>query len=143
MELREQYRATTLRILGQFQLLEFVLKNYIGIAYKLIQKRVDGAIHFGYSIEDVQNHSLERLVTIFSKLNSNDELNRQLNVLRDKRNHVAHKSLIASMGRGYDVAILEKANEDFFYLEDEVQECIVAAVEELRAIRGKLDESVA
>lgn len=143
MDLRERYKATTLRILGQFQLLEFALKHYIGFSYKLIHKQLDGASHFGYSIEDVENHPLERLLTTFSKLNGNAELHKQLNALRVKRNHVAHKSLLVSFGRSDGSAELEKADEAFFYLEDEVQECLHAVLAELRLLKAILYGSAA
>ena len=142
MDLRERYKATTLRILGQFQLLEFALKHYIGFSYKLIYKQLDGALHFGYSIEDVENHPLERLLAIFAKLNGNVGLQKQLNTLCKKRNHVAHKSLLVSF-RGGSSSELEKADEAFFYLEDEVQECLQAVLAELRSLKETLHGSAA
>jgi hypothetical protein len=138
MDIRERYKATTLRILGKFQLIEFGLKHYIGFSYQLIQKRLDGEVHFDYSIEDVENHPLERLLNTFSKLNGNLELQGRLNALRVKRNHVAHKSLLVSFGWTKDSGPLEKADEEFFHLEDEVHECLQAVRDELFLIKTKL-----
>lgn len=138
MDLSDRYKATTLRILGKFQLIEFGLKHYIGFSYQLIQKKLDGAMHFGYSIEDVENHPLERLLSTFSKLNNNAELHKKLNALRVKRNHVAHKSLLVNFGWNKDSGSLEKADEDFFHLEDEVHECLQAVRDELLIIKTQL-----
>ena len=138
MDFREQYQATTLRILGKFQLLEFVLKYYIGFSYKLIQTKVDGATHFGYSIDDVENHPLERLLTTFAKLNGNVALHKRLNSLRERRNHVAHRSLLVCFGWSDSDTSLEKADEDFFRLEDEVHECLQAVRDELVSLKGTL-----
>ena len=143
MDLRDQYRATTLRILSKFQLLEFALKTYIGFSYELIHKRLDGVIHFGHSIQDVENHSLGRLLGLFRKLNSNTDLQNELGKLLAKRNHVAHKSLLVSAGKSYDVAALKKADEEFFYLEDDVDVCLNAVLDELRLLKEKLYGSAA
>jgi len=137
MDQRDRYKATTLRILGKFQLLEFSLKYYIGFSYQLIHKTLDGALHFGYTIDDVDNFPLERLLNIFSKLNNNTELHKRLNALRVKRNHVAHKSLLVTFGWDGSGS-LEKADEEFFYLEDEVHECLQAVRDELVAVKTTL-----
>lgn len=138
MDRREFYKSTTLRILGQFQLMEFALKHYIGFSYQLIHKQLDGVAPFDYTIKDVENHPLEKLLAIFAKLNDNTELQEKLNKLRSKRNHVAHRSLLVSMGTRDDNEALEKASEEFFYLEDEVVECVQALLDELRHVKSKL-----
>jgi hypothetical protein len=138
MDLRDQYRGTTLRILGKFQLLEFALKHYIGFSYQLIEKKLDGAMHFGYSISDVENYPLEKLLNTFCKLNDNRPLHKRLNSLRDKRNHVAHKSLLVTFGWKEDGNALEKADEAYYYLEDEVHICLSDVQKELRVIKEKL-----
>jgi hypothetical protein len=135
-ELREQYRSTTIRILGMFQLLEFCLKVYIGLAYKLISRCINGKIHFGYSASDVETFPLERLLTIFSKLNANTKLQKRLSKLRDSRNHIAHKSLLLAMRKNYNVEKLREADESFFYLEDEVMECLRLIIEETQMLKA-------
>lgn len=133
---REQYRSTTLRILGLFQLLEFCLKSYIGRAYKLISRRMNGKIRFNYSASDVETFPLERLLTIFSKLNANTRLQHRLNKLPDSRNHIAHKSLLVAMGTNYDVEKFKDADESFFNLEDEVGECVNLVIEETKILKA-------
>ena len=138
MDRREFYESTTLRILAQFQLMEFALKHYIGFSYALIHKQLAGVAPFRYTLEDVENHPLERLLVIFAKLNDNAELQAKLNQLRSKRNHVAHRSLLVSMGKSRDNEAIEKASEEFFYLEDEVVECVQELLKELRQVKSKL-----
>ena len=135
MNISEQYNATTLRILGKLQLLEFALKTYIGFSYQIIQKKLDGAIKFDYSLEDVDSHPLERLLTTFAKLNNDTELQKQLNSLRVKRNHLVHKSLLINMGRKIDDSTLGKANEEFFYLEEDVDSCLQVVLAELKSLK--------
>ena len=105
---REAYKEITLHILGYFQLLEFGLKAYIGHAYSTIKKSVGTKVHFDYTAKDVEEFPLERLLSIFSKLNANKELIKRLNKLRAERNHVAHNSLIIAMGSKYDAGAIEE-----------------------------------
>ncbi len=132
---RAFYKAATLRILGNFQLLEFGLKAYISRAYSVIKKRVGSEMHFGYSAKDVEDFPLERLLNVFSKLNANKELISRLNKLRSERNHIAHKSLIVTMGSMYDAGAVEDKCMEYFWLEDELTECLGLVIEEARLLK--------
>lgn len=134
---RESYKAITLRILGSFQLLEFALKAYIGRAYSVIKKSVGKTVHFGYSAKDVEEFPLERLLNIFSKLNTNKELLSRLNKLRVERNHIAHRSLILTMGSMYDPGAIEDKYVEYFWLEDELTECLHLVIEEGRSLKKR------
>jgi|SRR5471030_1528601 len=131
---REHYKTVTLRILGNFQLLEFALKTYIGRAYSVIRNCVGKKVPFDYSREDVEAYPLERLLTTFSKLNLNKELLVRLNKLREERNHIAHRSLIVTMGAMYDRGAVEDKCHEYFWLEDELAECLGLVIEEARSL---------
>lgn len=133
-DVRESYKAMTLRILSNFQLLELTLKLYIGRAYEFIDLSLNGRMHFDYSVADVENFPLERLLNIFGKLNNNRELLKRLNKLREQRNHVAHESLIIVIGSKYDKQVVQQKHGEFFYLEDELIECLNLVVEETKAL---------
>lgn len=134
---KESYKAITLRILGTFQLLEFALKVYIGRAYVLIKICVGDKIHFDYSASDVESFPLERLVNVFSKLNANEELHARLNKLRDERNHIAHRSLLVTIGSIYDRGAVEDKYVEYFWLEDELTECLKLVIEEAKALKER------
>ncbi|MBL8539485.1 MAG: hypothetical protein JNK68_03850 [Betaproteobacteria bacterium] len=133
-ESRDSYKRLILRILGNFQLLEFALKAYIGRAYSVIKSRVGDAIHFDYSEKDVESFPLERLLNTFSKLNTNKELVARLNKLREKRNHIAHTSLIVTMGTKYDPDAVEDKCDEYLLLEDELAQCLQLVIEEAQRI---------
>ena len=135
--LKDSYKALTLRILGSFQLLEFALKTYIAHAYKIIKKSVDEKVHFDYSKKDIEELPLERLLNIFAKLNTNNELISRLNKLRIERNHIAHKALIITMGSMYDAGAVEDKYHEFFWLEDELSECLKLVIEEARLLKKR------
>ncbi len=134
---REAYKAAILRILGSFQLLEFALKAYIGGAYSVIKKSVVQKIDFDYSIKDVEEFPLERLLNIFSKLNANKELISRLNKLRTERNDIAHRALIVTMGSMYDRGTVEDKYLQYFLLEDELSDCLKLVIEEARLLKQR------
>lgn len=134
-DLRDSYKATIMRILGNFQLLEFALKVYIGKTYLLIKNCVGDKVHFGYTAKDVESFALERLLNVFSKLNSNNELLTRLKNLKDERNHIAHKALIITMGAKYDQGAVEDKYIEYFTLEDELAECLKLVIEEVRSLK--------
>jgi hypothetical protein len=123
-ELRKQYKDTTLRLLGGFQLLEFALKIYIGLTYKTIQARLQGIAHFDYEEDELDELPLGRLLFIFKKLNSNVELQARLHGLRKKRNIIAHRSLLITMGPLYDNGAFDDKHIEYFTLEDDLTECV-------------------
>ena len=131
---RDSYKAVTLRILGAFQLLEFALKAYIGRAYAVVKKSVGDKMYFGYSAKDVEEFPLERLLNVFSKLNSNKELLARLNKLRVERNHIAHRSLMITVGSMYDRGAVEDKYHEYFWLEDELTECLQLVIQEARTL---------
>jgi len=137
-ELRDRYRATTLRILGNFQLLEFALKEYIGHCYKVIRSRVRDTIHFDYSGKDVEDLPLGRLLGLYSKLNADSELLARMRKLQVERNHIAHGSLLIAMGSSYDRGAVEDKYIEYFDLEDELTECLQAVIAANRELRGKV-----
>ena len=136
IDVKESYKAMTLRIMANFQLLELTLKIYIGRAYEFIEIVLADRMHFAYSIKDVENHSLEKLLTTFAKLNSNIELIQRLNKLREKRNHVAHESLLITLGAMKNVELLHTKHGEFFHLEDELAECLTLIIEETRKLHA-------
>jgi hypothetical protein len=136
-DLRDQYRATTLRILGSFQLLEFALKAYIGRCYKIIHTRVGETFPFDYSAKDVEDQPLGRLLSLFSKLNANSDLVTRLRKLQAERNHIAHRSLLIAMGGRYDRGAVEDKYIEYIDLEDELTECLQAVIEENRQLKAK------
>lgn len=136
-DLREQYKATTLRILANFQLLEFALKAYIGRAYATIKVSVGDKVPFGYGKADVESFPLERLLNVFSKLNADTALQARLNKLREERNHIAHRSLIITMGSLYDPGAVEDKYIEYVDLEDEVLECLKLVLKEAKALKER------
>jgi hypothetical protein len=128
------YKERVVGILTSFQLLELALKIYIGKSYNLIDHLVKDKVYFDFSIKDIENYPLERLLNLFGKLNGNRELKKGLNKLRSERNYVAHEALLVTIGSNPNIETLHKKAEDFFYLEDELSECLQLVVAEGREL---------
>lgn len=131
------YKDRTIGLLTNFQLLELSLKLYIGRSYEFIHALVEDRIHFGFSVDDVESYPLERLLNLFGKLNTNDELKKRLNKLRSERNYIAHEALLVTIGSNPNMDTLHKKAEDFFYLEDELAECIGLLTKERELLNSK------
>ena len=131
------YKDRAVGLLTNFQLLELALKLYIGTSYDYICALVGERIHFDFSIEDVENYPLERLLNVFGKLNGNKKLKKRLNKLKKERNYVAHEALLVTIGSNPNMETIHKKAEDFFYLEDELAECLMLVTEELGQLKVK------
>jgi hypothetical protein len=122
-----------LRILSNFQMLEFTLKLYIAGAYRIIQYSLEGKMPFEYGHKDVENFPLERLLSTFMKLNANKELQRKMNALREKRNLIAHRALIYRHELVRDLLDVdaEDYHADLRNIEIDVDKCLLLMSAEL------------
>ena len=137
MQEQKFYKDRAVGLLTNYQLLELLLKMYIGTSYEHIQSLVEDHIYFDFSVEDVENYPLERLLNLFGKLNGNDELKKRLNKLKKERNYIAHEALIVTIGSNPNMDTLHKKAEDFFYLEDELMECLKLVTDEFGKLKVK------
>ena len=125
--------ARILRLLGQYQLVEFSLKLYIAGAYAHIKKSLDGIIPFDYGYSEVENFPLERLLQVFKRLNRNKDLQDKLNRLKVHRNYVAHRALLEMNPAVRELFNLFAGEEqiDVTAAEAEVNECLLLLAGEL------------
>ena len=137
---KEVYKERALNILTNFQLMEFALKIYIGKSYEFIQFLVGEKVHFDFSINDVKNYPLERLLGLFGKLNDNKELKKRLDKLRSQRNDLAHDALLFTIGDVFDMDLIHKKLGDFFHLENEIAECLQLLTKEGRLLLVKFSQ---
>ncbi len=94
---RHEFLQEIAQPLSGCQLLEFELKIYIERAFEVIRKKVDGIVDFGFSGDDHENSSLERLIGTFRKLSTNRELIAGLEKFKSERNFLAHRAIVACM----------------------------------------------
>jgi len=135
-----------LRLLGQFQLLEFSLKLYISFSHEIIRSKLDGAIPFKYEFEQIDGYPLEKLLANFKLLNDNVELQARLGKLIKKRNVVAHKALLfQDLGFTNLVAGLYNIDHrellrDLDETESEVDGCMEQLAPELAGVKKNMPQ---
>ncbi len=88
------YEKGVLSVLAQYQIIEELMKQYIGIAYKIIKGSVHEKMTFGHIEEEVTGLPYGRLLKIFKKLNNNKELHKKIADQNIHRNHIAHRALL-------------------------------------------------
>jgi len=99
-DLKHLYREGISHALGRFQLLEEGLKTYIGVYHKTVSAVLNGRLHCGYDQSDVQEAPLGRLLTVFAKICSNEELLAEMRSLVKHRDLAAHQAFICLYGPG-------------------------------------------
>ena len=133
------------KLLGQFQLLEFSLKLYIYFSHEIIRARVSGLVPFKYTFEQLDSHPLEKLLATFRQLSDNSELQGRLNELPKKRNEIAHKALLyhhpslsALLAGIYNLDYIEHS-ADVGETEKEIESCMDLLAEDLATVRGTFE----
>lgn len=132
-----------LLLLGLFQALEALIKVYIGMCYTVINIKVKDTVTFDYAFQDIENHSLEKLLTIFKKLNNNKNLYTRLNALRVARNQIAHKSILLaspSLSENLKMTFLGASDNQIDYkkMQSELNSCIAVLIEESKKVRSAI-----
>jgi hypothetical protein len=134
-----QYVLAVQTILTDFQFIEESLKMYIGLSFQSIRKRIHKDIPFGFSIKNVQNVPLGKLISKFKKLNSNNELIARLSKLTQVRNQTAHRSFLLTYEEQKDLEFLDKEREKLEKLETETKACVYDLLAEIEKL-GELDK---
>lgn len=89
----DEFYLKTAYALSGCQLVEQELKLYVTAALDLVRKCVGTRMTFDMRGEDYENSSLERLIEIFKKLSSNDDLVKDLRKFKDERNFLSHRGI--------------------------------------------------
>jgi hypothetical protein len=98
MNSRDRYKEASTHALAGFQIIEESLKDYIGHYYDAVRKVLDAKLHFQYSRSDIDQAALGKLLSIFCKINKNEDLVKDLRKLIKHRDDLAHKALVHLYG---------------------------------------------
>jgi hypothetical protein len=85
------------KALAGCQAVELELKLYITHALEKAARIIDNRVTFRFSGDDYREASLERLIEVFKKTCSNDDLAKHLAQFKTKRNFLAHKAIANCM----------------------------------------------
>jgi uncharacterized protein Yka (UPF0111/DUF47 family) len=134
---RELYEKRVSLTLAGFQVTELLLKDYIATSYDVMRGLLSSYIAFSPSRKDIENHSLERLISIFKTINGNHELISNLQSVVEHRNQIAHKSLLPLYGSDTSDNEYWKLIDKISPLEQEIDKCMDGVQKELVELKRK------
>jgi hypothetical protein len=138
---RELYEKRVTLTLAGFQVTEFLLKEYMALSYDVMRHVLRDHIDFSMSRKEIENHSLERLVSTFKTVNANQALIKQIQGVVDHRNRIAHRSLLPLYGIKTSDEEYWRLIDEISPLEIEIDNCMAGMQSELSKLR-KTSESV-
>ena len=136
--LQTKYREAVHRALERFQFIEETLRVYLDLVIQIAKIELSPHFPVNISKEDLSRFSLGKLVNEFSRFNGNRSLKARLKKVTPDRNHVAHQSLLFTLGELQDNAHLTKLIHQMNEFEKRAKE----AHESLLGERWKLHKSL-
>jgi hypothetical protein len=134
---RELYEKRVSLTLAGFQVTELLLKEYIALSYDVMRCILREHIDFSLSRRDIENHSLERLISTFKTINTNKDLIGQLQSVVEHRNKIAHKSLLPLYGARTSDQEYWDLIDEISPLESEVDGCMSGMQAEIDRLNRK------
>ncbi len=125
---------------SNFQFLEETLKMYFTTCFKIVELSVAEKIEFKFTYKDVERLSLGRLVVLFSKYSSNEELLAMLRGLPEKRNSIAHQAYLLTQAGMEDPAFLQQKLDEVRKVSEKAAAAVQALFSELRRVTGLFKE---
>lgn len=107
-EMEKEYRQELHNALEKFQFIEETLKMCIFSALQIARLELSSYFHIRYKERDINKLPLRPLTNIFSKINNDLDLHKDLKEIAESRNHVAHQSLLLTLGEWQDKEHMEK-----------------------------------
>lgn len=117
--------------LAGFQVTESLLKTYIGKSFEVMRILSKGYVDFSSSQSDIENHSLERLISIFKTVNGNLGLIQDLQSVVKHRNRLAHRAFLPLYGQKTSDEDYWKLIDEISPLEKEILKCTTGIQQEL------------
>ncbi len=109
VKLEKAYRDELHQALEKCQFIEETLKLCLGLAIEIARIQVSPHFPLKIKAEDISNLPLGPLVRAFAKINDDTVLHNNLREITKKRNQVAHRSLLFTIGELQDKAHMSKA----------------------------------
>jgi len=119
---QKEYREAVHFALERCQFIEATLRMYLGTVVEIATLTLADYFPVRVTDKDLAKRPMGSLVKIFSKFNENDQLQSRLKYLVERRNHVAHQSLLFTLGELGDEVHMGKAAEDMKTIGEEAKE---------------------
>ncbi len=116
------------------QCVEETIKDYLVEVYEIIKKKLGNQIPFKFSRKSVENDSLGRLLTKFSKVNSNKDVIDRIGRLIKNRNYCAHRAYVMIFRQKFDNKYLSDEIEKLEKIANNSRECFIRLQMELKKV---------
>lgn len=126
-----------------FQMIEETLKNQIDIRYQIIRSLVSGMFPFNYGNKDLENASMERLISIYKKMSDNEVLIKKIQSLLIDRNHCAHRALaIGFIESLKDDSLYARETNRIIEIAERAWDCFKQLIEETNRMSMHLEQQL-
>ena len=98
IEIQEDYKNELYRSLEKCQFIEDTLKEFLLSAVEIARIQASPNFPLKYKAEEISKLPLGQLVNAFSKINNDSSLLSELREITTERNHIAHRSLLFTIG---------------------------------------------
>jgi len=137
--LQTKYREAVHRALERCQFIEETLRVYLDLVIQIAKIELSPHFPVNISKEDLSKFPLGKLVNEFSRFSGDRSLRARLKEVTPARNHVAHQSLLFTLGELQDDAHLSKLISQMNEFEKRAKEAHESLLDE----RWKLHKSLA
>ena len=124
-----------IRALAFMQMIEEGLRLYVGTAEELISAGVPYGVPFRVDRKGINKAALEKITTMFVKVNRNEELIAHLRKLPEHRNYLAHTAFMESVRGIHDESIdLEYARKHAIAVGDHAEKLLKVIGQEVKSL---------
>lgn len=124
-----------MRALAFMQMIEEGLRLYVGTAEELIAAAVPYGVPFRVDRKGISKAALGTAISMFARLNKNEELIAQLRELPEHRNYLAHAAFMQSIRGVHDESIdLDYAKAHAIAVGDRAEKLLELIGQELKSL---------
>ena len=125
-----EYRDAVYRALERFQFIEEILRVYLDLAIQIAKIELKPYFPVNLTKKDLSKLPLGKLVQMFSQVNGNTALRSELKNVTPDRNHVAHQSMLFTLGELEDDAHISRRTQETNAIADHAKDVHEALLDE-------------
>lgn len=111
-KLHDDYRIAVYKALEKCQFIQEILREYLYLAAEIAKIKLAPYLSIHITKDQLSKLPLGKLIYYFSLLNNDESFCKELGTITQKRNYVAHSSLLFSIGELWDEVYMKKALAD-------------------------------
>ena len=138
-ETNAEYQEAVHHALERCQFVEETLRIYIDLAVQIAKLELKPHFPVRFTKTDFSKLPLGRLVDIYSRLSDNASLKSLLREITKRRNYVAHRSLLFTLGELQDLKHMGEAVKEMREIEQQAKKAQDALLDERWTLQRSLN----